>query len=509
MTEPASTAAAARQAAPSPAPPARWRDAFFRIRTRLLLANGLLVILPVAGLAFARTFERELLRSEEEGLAAVAVALAAGAAVGGAHDSEVRHATQAAARRLKAQIRLLDAAGVAALDTGPEAVEKVTAGRSLLPPGVSDLRGAPVVVGDPVPPSGRFDERAEVRRALDGASGRATRVSDRLRSVRLFVAEPIPGPDGAPQGAVYVSRTTYPVLVSLYRIRNGLQRVVAVSLLIALAVALIQALTISRPLARLTRAARRIAAGERGVALRLGGRDEIASLARAFDAMARELDARLGSISALAADVSHEFKTPIASIRGAAELLRDGAADDPRARERFLANILDDAERLGRLTTRLLELSRIEAHQHDRREPLDYRALVDEIVQRHAADGREVSLDYDAPAYLLGDGERLSSALSNLLDNALRFGAGRPVRVVVRAERDDLRTDVTDQGPGISPANLPRLWDRFFTTDRDHGGTGLGLSIVKAAVEAHGGHVSVRSAPGHGSTFSMHLPRRL
>src|SRR5205823_3398892 len=154
------------------------------------------------------------------------------------------------------------------------------------------------------------------------------------------------------------------------------------SLVLALAMALFFGLTISRPLARLTDAAQRIAGGERGVALKLKGRDEVAVLARAFDAMARELDARLGYISELAANVSHEFKTPIASIRGAAELLREGASDDPVARARFLGNILDDTDRLALLVTRLLELSRIEARPEPA-VPLDYRALVEGVVRRY------------------------------------------------------------------------------------------------------------------------------
>ena len=121
---------------------------------------------------------------------------------------------------------------------------------------------------------------------------------------------------------------------SLYRVRNALIRVALVSLVVSALLAIFLTLTIARPLRRLAAAAGRIAAGERGVALNLRGRDEIAGLARDFDAMARALDERLAFISELAANVSHEFKTPIASVRGAAELLRDGAADDPVARAR-------------------------------------------------------------------------------------------------------------------------------------------------------------------------------
>jgi two-component system sensor histidine kinase ChvG len=476
------------------------------------VANALLVIVPVAGLAFARTFERELLRSEEEGLVALAAAMAAGVAAAPPEEpagQAVLRATMArAAAQLGAQVRLLDREGKCTIDTGPEAVEKVTAGRALL--SSYDLR-LPIKVGDPAPPSGSFAERPEVRRALGGFSGRFTRISSQLRSVRLFVAEPARAPGGGVVGVVYVSRTTYPVLVSLYRIRNGLERVMAGSLAVALVVAVFLGLTISRPLARLTQAAGRIAAGERGVALKLSGRDEVGVLARAFDAMAHELDARLGYISELAANVSHEFKTPLASIRGAAELLQDGAADEPEARARFLGNILADTERLDRLVSRLLELSRVEAHQGGLAEPLDFRALVAGVVERYSAAGQPVELRYEAcEVSIHGQSDQLEGVLGNLIDNALRFSPpGRPVTVRVApgaSPGKSLVTEVIDQGEGISPANLARLWTRFFTTARERGGTGLGLSIVKAVVEGHGGEVSVESAPGKGSTFRFTLP---
>ena len=499
-------------------PPHRGRafDFLFRIRTRLLLVHAFLVVVPLAGLEFARTYERELLRGEEEGMTALAIALAAatqrdldsGDALG---SPTVEAGARAAARALRAQIRVLDADGRSVIDTGPEQITVVTSGRKLLTS--SDyLRSPPTAlsVGDPAPPSGTFAERPEVKRALAGRPATYTRVPGQVRGVRLYVAEPVPLPAGG-HGVVYISRTTYPVLVSLYRVRNGLERVALVSFAVALVVSVFLGLTISRPLRKLTDASRRIAAGERGVELKLSGRDEIAGLARTFDAMARALDARLGYISELAANVSHEFKTPIASIRGAAELLRDGAADDPEARPRFLENILADTDRLARLVSRLLELSRIESTP-EAPEPIDYRALVEEVVGRYQGAGQAVTLDYQARyAHLLGQAEYLDTVLTNLLDNAVQFSpAGRKIVVKVTiGEAGFITTEVTDEGRGISPGNLARVWDRFFTTARSEGGTGLGLAIVRAIVGAHGGQVSARSTPGEGSTFSFTLPRRL
>jgi two-component system sensor histidine kinase ChvG len=265
-------------------------------------------------------------------------------------------------------------------------------------------------------------------------------------------------------------------------------------------------LTIARPLRQLAAAAGRIAAGERGVALKLRGRDEIAGLARDFDAMARALDERLAFISELAANVSHEFKTPIASVRGAAELLRDGAADDPAARARFLGNILADAERLSALVSRLLELSRVESRL-EARVPFDYRALVAAVVARYPAATLTWSAAFD---HARAAPDQVETVLSNLLDNAARFSPeGGAIAVRVAGDAHGFHTTVRDRGAGISEANLAHVWDRFFTTARATGGTGLGLAIVRAIVETHGGEVGVESRPGDGSAFWFTLPRRL
>ncbi|MDP3218241.1 MAG: ATP-binding protein, partial [Deltaproteobacteria bacterium] len=416
-------------------------------------------------------------------------------------------ASRAAAGRLRAQVRVLDPGGRVVFDTGPEVVDLRTRGRRLIPASLDRRAPRRVAVDDPAPAGETFASRPEVAAALGGRPGRYARAVANLRGFRLFVAEPIrPSPTGAVVGAVYVTRSTYPVLLSLYWARNALIKVALGSLAVGTLVAIFLALTISRPLRRLAEAAGRIAAGERGVSLNLGGRDEIGRLARDFDAMARALDARLAYISELAANVSHEFKTPIASVRGAAELLRDGAADDPEARRRFLDNILADAARLSALVTRLLELSRVESRVESR-VPFDYRALVTAVVARYPA----ASLTWSATVdHARAAPEQVETVLTNLLDNATRFSPeGAGVTVKVEGDAHGFHTTVADRGAGISEANRAQVWDRFFTTARAEGGTGLGLAIVRAIVEGHGGEVGVESREGEGSAFWFTLPRRL
>jgi two-component system sensor histidine kinase ChvG len=311
---------------------------------------------------------------------------------------------------------------------------------------------------------------------------------------------------------VYVTRSTQPVLVELYRIRSGLVRVLAVAVFFTGGLVLALALSVSRPLSRLSRAAKRIAAGELHVEVPIGGSGEVRELAESFAAMKGRLDQRLRYVSELAADVAHEFKSPLTSIRGASELLAEGAADDPEARRRFLGNIDLDVERLDRLVSRLLLLSRIEASQEPLR-PIDLAQLASRLGERASSPDQEVVVEASATPPVLGREADLETALGNLLDNALRAGPpGQPV--TVRIHPGPARTvvvEVADRGPGIPAAVLPRIWERFFTTDPDRGGTGLGLAIVKSVVEAHGGTVTCATREGptkeeEGTVFTVSLP---
>jgi two-component system sensor histidine kinase ChvG len=223
--------------------------------------------------------------------------------------------------------------------------------------------------------------------------------------------------------------------------------------------------------------------------------------------MAQRLDARAHDVAELAANLSHEFKSPLTSIRGAAELLAEGAADDPDARRLFLDNIQADAGRLDRLVTRLLELSRAEADTTPI-EPVALRELVSSAIESCRGQAG-IDLDYASRVERIrGRRALLASMVGNLLDNAQRHAAPGS-RVTVRVEDgrgSAVRISVHNRGEPISEANLGRVWDRFFTTCGDAGGTGLGLPIVASIARAHGGSVAVTSDAGDGTTFSVVLP---
>jgi two-component system phosphate regulon sensor histidine kinase PhoR len=219
------------------------------------------------------------------------------------------------------------------------------------------------------------------------------------------------------------------------------------------------------------------------------------------------------------ANVSHELRTPVAAVLSATETLRTGALKDPAAAERFLAIVERNATRLQALIEDLLELSRLDAREYAvRKERVVVDALVGVVVSlfRERAEKKRIELASDVPSpspVVETDPRALEQILGNLIDNAIKYcPAGSRVTVRVTGDEADLCLAVQDNGPGIAARHLPRLFERFYRVDagrsREVGGTGLGLSIVKHLAEALGGAVTVTSAPGSGSTFTLTLPLR-
>lgn len=501
-----------------------------RLRVRLLIVNLAVLLVPVVGIEFARTYERQLLASLERDMRNQAALTREMVETGLALDRplgapEVGRTITAAARQTRTRIRVLDARGAPVLDShehgppeGPEpppptilptsAYETARRVRS-----GSDARPSREVLADSsdwlAPAPQRWPivpERREVRSALGGHPDAYTRVREAEPAVFLFISEPIRF-GGDVIGVVYVTRSTSPVLAELYKIRTGLVEVLVVAMVLTLLLTMILAWSISRPLSRLARAARRIAAGERGVEVPVGGGGEIEELGAAFATMTDKLDARMRYISDFTADVAHELKSPLTSIRGAAELLGEGAADDPDARARFLANIELDAERLDRLVSRLLELSRIDSSQEPM-EPFDLGAMIARVVDRTHDEEQPVLVTWHTPLRRFrGREEDLERAVLNLVENGLRFSeAGTPVEVHLRqVPGRRLAIEVRDHGPGVPEAHRRKIFERFFTTDASRNGTGLGLAIVKSVAEAHGGGVELESPEGGGACFRMTL----
>jgi signal transduction histidine kinase len=362
--------------------------------------------------------------------------------------------------------------------------------------------------------------REEVRRALAGeeVSLMRRRVSDepwhayasasRNTGVRVFVAVPIVD-GGRVRGAAILSRTPMTLGKAFYQDRYTLLVTALVLLAVISIAALLAAAFVARPVRALIAQTRAIAEGTGKVApIARPGTAEIAQLSEAFARMAGLLEQRAQYIRAFAASVSHEFKTPLAAIRGTVELLREHIATmDEAQRARFLDNLDADADRLDRLVRRLLDLARADVLAPGR-ERVAVGPALEAVAARARAGGRELVVR--APS----DGGELPMAsatfeavMENLVDNAFQHG-GAGVRVEIEAYDDGgaLAIAVRDDGHGISDANAERVFEPFFTTSRDRGGTGLGLTIVRALLRAHG--ATIELAPSaRGTSLLIRAPR--
>ena len=238
--------------------------------------------------------------------------------------------------------------------------------------------------------------------------------------------------------------------------------------------------------------------------------------ARRSEEAARRSEAKMRQF---VADASHELRTPLTTIRGFAELYRQGASQDPG---QVLERIEAEAGRMGLLVEDLLMLARLDAQRPLEVRPVDLLALAGDVVHgAQALAGRRAGADHpvalevrpgSGTLEVAGDAARLRQVLANLVGNALNHTPlGTPVTVRLTPGEDQVRIEVCDEGPGLSPEAATRVFERFYRTDssraRASGGTGLGLSIVQALVIAHGGTVGVDSTPGRGATFTVVLPR--
>ncbi len=214
------------------------------------------------------------------------------------------------------------------------------------------------------------------------------------------------------------------------------------------------------------------------------------------------------------ANVSHELRTPLASIRAMAETLQDGALDDPSVSTHFLNTIVNEAQRLTRISEDLLILSQAESRQPEK-DSMTLSDLAVEVVARFQTQAEKagVRLDANVPRGLkvFANHDQVEQVLVNLVDNAIKYTpAGGKVCLTAAREDADIAVHVTDTGIGIMEQDLPRIFERFYRVDkarsRRSGGTGLGLAIVKHIVEIHGGVVTVESEYNRGSTFTFTLP---
>ncbi|HZX96545.1 MAG TPA: ATP-binding protein, partial [Myxococcales bacterium] len=311
-------------------------------------------------------------------------------------------------------------------------------------------------------------------------------------------------------GSVRVRKATFGMVQLMSDVAPKVALLAFMFAVASAALAMVIGGAVAAPIEGLTRAAERVAAGERQAPLPAARGREVRALTLALESMRRELEER-HALENFVADVSHELKNPVAAIRASAEVLTEGAADEPETARRFALRIRESADKLQQLTQDLLSLARLEARGIEPKdEPVDLSAIAREAVdaQGPTAAARKVRLELRAegPAPVRGDPLWLRRALENLLGNAVQHSPeGAPVEVNVRRGPECV-AQVRDHGAGVDPAIRDRLFERFATTRHGDGGTGLGLAIVRAVAELHGGRAELRETSAEGSVFEIRLP---
>jgi len=300
----------------------------------------------------------------------------------------------------------------------------------------------------------------------------------------------------------------------LDRVRQSLLLAGLAAVLLALLLGFVISWRLTAPMRQLTHAAGVIAGGDLSERVPARGRDEIADLGRAFNQMAASLEAGETLRRNLMADVAHELRTPLTVIQGNLQAILDGVYPLDEAQ---VAGLYDETRLLTRLVDDLRELALAEAGQlRLERAPVDLVALAQGVTANFMSAAETAGVKLSAPgrdvaAQVVGDADRLGQVLRNLLSNALRHTpAGQQVAVRVEVTGSQVLLSVADTGTGIAAQDLPHVFDRFYRGNKSRGrrvgSAGLGLAIARQLVRAHGGEISVESAEGAGTTFTVRLP---
>ncbi len=387
--------------------------------------------------------------------------------------------------QLETRVRILDTQGVVLLDSHQEAQG-------------AELQANPLVA-----------------QALTGQYASHTNQTD--EEAVMYLALPILV-DNQLVGVAYLSQPLDDVTTVLRDLRTRWLLSTVIALLLSGVAGLLLSRAIASPLRRLTEAASAVAQGQFDQQVPVRSRDELGRLSRVFNDMTARLQAARQMQVDFVANVSHELRTPLTAIKGMVETLRDGAVDDFEVRDRFLETVESETDRLIRLVNDLLLLSRADSEVLNlRRRSTNLAEMAQTCIDRlaHRAEARELLLKVETDpntSLAWADPDRIEQVLVNLLDNAIKFsrpGGAVTVKVTVGSDQSAL-VQVHDEGIGIPAAELPRIGQRFYRTDkarsRTEGGSGLGVAIAQALVAAHGGRLWLESQEGQGTVVSFTLP---
>jgi signal transduction histidine kinase len=393
-----------------------------------------------------------------------------------------------------------------------------------LPVPRGEVPAPPAENGAPISPE-QLQARTEIASAMQGQPATAIRVVAGRRvlyaAAPVFGAVPSPGANSSLTGLVYLAMPL-PAAGLPGSLILQLAGAALAATLVALAAGTLLARRIVQSVEAIARASVAVSAGDLNQRVATGSAiHEVNSLGQAFNQMTASLRQSDQAKNAFVADVTHELRTPLTVIKGTIETLEDGALDDVAGRGPLLASMQRETDRLIRLVNDLLVLTRADAGALNLDlQPLDLadlaRARCDHLTSLAARGQVRLAVTGVEAAWGLGDVDRLSQVLDNLLDNAIRYSPpGTTVSVEISASAvvagdHECWCAVRDCGPGIAEKHLPFIFDRFYRTDtsrnRQTGGAGLGLAIARALVLAQGGRISAESVLGQGTTIRFSIP---
>ncbi len=364
-----------------------------------------------------------------------------------------------------------------------------------------------------------FANRPEVKSAMNGIYMSYTRKEENRPTGHdsFYVAWPIQRRD--PNGEIrvafimYLDKSVDELNSNLRILMNLLIAGMLGSLLITIAVSILLAQNVSARLLKATQTAQEFARGNLDVRMPATGNDEVGKLSGAFNSMADSLQRQEQLRRDLLADVSHELRTPLTAINGCADSLQDAMQDDPKAAGRFLQIIQNETARMQRLVSDILDLSRLRSGLTTvPLKPVDLIGLAMEAIEIAGLNEDKMNIRYefinnaDVVLSVMGNEDRISQVLRNLLDNARKFSPdGGLISLKLYIANDEAVVEITDRGQGIAKEELPYLFERFYRSGRGNstGGAGLGLAIVREIMQAHNGRTEVDSIEGKGTSFRL------
>jgi signal transduction histidine kinase len=521
-------------------PPQKWRPSLSLVVFLVLTA---VLLLPLFSLYFLRVYQNQLIQQTEAELIAQSAALSAvfhreivtavpqGTALGKTIPPDTQKSADEPYQPIWPRLELANQSVLpprpeARAATAPADPAYVALGARMMPDLVATqnitLAGFRLLDPNGVVIAGREEvglslaHLPEVAEALQGRFSGVlrTRISkhdqpplystSRGTGVRIFTAMPVIVRDQV-AGVVYASRTPSNVFKYLYERRGKVALAILFMIVPTLLIGFLFHRTITEPMRELIERTDLVGNGDRQALgpLKRHGTSEFARLSQSFLEMARRLNTRSSFISTFATHVSHELKSPLTSIQGAAELLRDDVDSpdmDDDDRRKFLDNIIADTGRLSEISTRLRDFARAENPVAVGAARLS--AVITALRSAFPSLDIRASGDLDTPMRIAE--ENAAIVFSNLADNARRHGSSW-LDIAARRKADLLRIKVADNGEGVSPNNRGQIFDSFFTTRRDSGGTGMGLAIVRAMLDAHGGAIRLTDSE-QGTAFELTLP---